>query len=250
MAPYSVMVTGANRGIGLGLVKEFLKNKEIRHVIATARDPDSADKLKEIGDSRLSIVKLEVTCDESIKKAYVEVEKIVGERGLTVLVNNAGALVNYSTFQEPNRADLIKNFNINTASVAVLTQVFLPLLRKAAKHGDSDDFSVNRSAIINISSTLGSITNNNMGSTERGLMAYSVSKSALNSLMKTMAIDLEPEHILVASFCPGWVQTDMGGSDAHFTIDQSVTALLKSFSQLNKNHHGGYFNKELETIPY
>ncbi|KAK5965063.1 hypothetical protein GCK32_005571 [Trichostrongylus colubriformis] len=73
MAPYSVMVTGANRGIGLGLVREFLKNNEIRHVIATARDPDSADDLKEIDDDRLSIVKLEVTCDNSIKRAYAKV---------------------------------------------------------------------------------------------------------------------------------------------------------------------------------
>ncbi|KAK6032768.1 c-factor domain protein [Ostertagia ostertagi] len=83
-----------------------------------------------------------------------------------------------------------------------------------------------------------------------GILAYRISKSALNSLAKTVAIDLEPEHILVASFCPGWVQTDMGGPKAHLTIDQSVTQLLKSFSQLNKNHHGGYFNKELEPIPY
>ncbi|PIO55948.1 hypothetical protein TELCIR_22661, partial [Teladorsagia circumcincta] len=66
------MVTGANRGIGLGLVKEFIKNKEIRHVIATARDPDNASQLKDIGDSRLSIVKLDVTCDDSIQNAYKE----------------------------------------------------------------------------------------------------------------------------------------------------------------------------------
>ncbi|PIO52897.1 hypothetical protein TELCIR_25789, partial [Teladorsagia circumcincta] len=66
------MVTGANRGIGLGLVKEFLKNKEIRHVIATARDPNNAKELKEISDSRLSTIKLDVTCDESIRSAYKE----------------------------------------------------------------------------------------------------------------------------------------------------------------------------------
>ncbi|KAK6043521.1 oxidoreductase, short chain dehydrogenase/reductase family protein [Cooperia oncophora] len=250
MAPHSVMVTGANRGIGYGLVKEFLKNKEIRHVIATARDPENATKLKEINDSRLSIVKLDVTCDDSIKKAYAEVEKIVGEQGLTVLVNNAGVLLKYRTKQEPNRADLIKNFNINTASVAVLTQVFLPLLCKAAKHGTSDELSVDRSAIINISSTLGSIASNTMGSGEKQVLAYNVSKTALNSLMKTMAIDLESDHILIASFCPGWVQTEMGGSDAQITTDQSVADLVKSFSNLNKSHHGGFFNRELEVIPY
>ncbi|KAK6043520.1 hypothetical protein COOONC_18975 [Cooperia oncophora] len=176
-----------------------------------------------------------------LRKAYAEVEKIVGDQGLTVLVNNAGAY-------EPNRADLIKNFNINTASVAVLTQIFLPLLRKAAEHGSSDEFSMNRSAIINISSGLGSIANNTMGSGEKQVLAYSVSKSALNSLMKTMAIDLGARNIYL--FCPGWVQTDMGGPNAHLTIDQSVADLLKSFSKLDKSHHGGYFNKDLEPIPY
>ncbi|KAK6022922.1 c-factor family protein, partial [Ostertagia ostertagi] len=149
---------------------------------------------------------------------YVYVEKIVGNKGLTVLLNNAGAFVKYTTKQEPNRADIIKNFNINAASVAVVTQVFLPLLRKAAEQGASDEFSVDRSAIINISSGLGSIANNTTGSGDMGTLAYRISKSALNSLMKTVAIDLEPEHILVASFCPGWVQTDMGGPKAHLTV--------------------------------
>ncbi|KAK6041717.1 hypothetical protein COOONC_20775 [Cooperia oncophora] len=81
------------------------------------------NELKDIKDDRLHIVKLEVTCDESIKNAYKKVENIVGDKGLTILVNNAGMWVKYFTNQEPNRADLIKNFDVNAASVAVLTQV-------------------------------------------------------------------------------------------------------------------------------
>ncbi|VDO19848.1 unnamed protein product [Heligmosomoides polygyrus] len=72
MAPYSVMVTGANRGIGLGIVKEFLKNTNIRHVIATARDPEHAHELKAIKDDRLHLIKLDVTGDDSIQHAYEE----------------------------------------------------------------------------------------------------------------------------------------------------------------------------------
>ncbi|KJH46857.1 oxidoreductase, short chain dehydrogenase/reductase family protein [Dictyocaulus viviparus] len=238
MAPYSVLVTGANRGIGLGLVKGFLKDKDIQH------------ELNEINDKRLSIIKLDVTDDDSIRDTYAAVQKLLGDRGLTVLINNAGIYVKYSTNQTPNRADIIKNFDTNVAAVAVLTQVFLPLLRKAAAHAPLDEFSIDRAAIINISSAAGSISNNTTGSSTGGMLAYRLSKSALNSLTKTMAIDLESEHILVSSFCPGWVQTDMGGPDAQITIEESVEALVSSFSELEKKHHGGYFRRDLEPIPY
>ncbi|KAL6739287.1 hypothetical protein Aduo_012758 [Ancylostoma duodenale] len=221
MAPYSVLVTGANRGIGLGLVKEFLKNEDIQHVIATARDTNAA-----------------------------KVEKIVGDRGLTILLNNAGIYVKYYTNQEPDRDSIIRNFNTNVAGVAVLTQIFLPLLRKAAAQFSTDEFSTSRAAIVNISSGAGSISDNTTGSGTMGMLAYRISKSALNSLMKTMSIDLEQDHILVAMFCPGWVVTDMGGQNAQITVDQSMKKLVPSIYKLSKEHHGGYFRRDLTPIPF
>ncbi|KAL6741698.1 hypothetical protein Aduo_014927 [Ancylostoma duodenale] len=250
MAPYSVLVTGANRGIGLGLVKEFLKNKDIQHVIATARNPSTARELNAINDDRLTILKLELTCDESIKDLYNQVEKIVGDRGLNILLNNAGILSEYRTNQEPKRKDLTESFNVNVASAAVITQIFLPLLRKAAAQVSGNEFSTSRAAIVNISSELESISDNTWGSAERGLLAYSTSKSALNSLMKTMSIDLEQDHILVVMFCPGWVTKDLGGPDARFTLDQSIEELVPSIYKLSKEHHGGYFNRDLTKIPF
>ncbi|CAJ0598796.1 unnamed protein product [Cylicocyclus nassatus] len=191
MAPYSVLVTGANRGIGLGLVKQFLKNKEVQHVIATSpivispseqqrgfqkRREAFLQELKEISDKRLAVLKLDVTSDESINTLYPQVEKIVGDRGLNVLLNNAGMFVKYSTNQKPDRAALIKNFDTNAASVAVLTQTFLPLLRKAASQTASDEFSIDRAAILNISAGIGSITDNTSGSGHNGMLAYRISK--------------------------------------------------------------------------
>lgn len=73
MSPRSVLVTGGNRGIGIGLVKEFLKDKGIEIIIATARKPDEAKELKAINDKRLHIVALDQDCDKSIKQAYQEV---------------------------------------------------------------------------------------------------------------------------------------------------------------------------------
>ncbi|PIO74432.1 hypothetical protein TELCIR_03564 [Teladorsagia circumcincta] len=174
-------------------------------------------ELKQVHDSRLRLVQLDVTCDESIKKAYVEVEKIVGDRGLTTLLNNAGIWVKYVTKQEPIRADFMVNLDTNAASVAILTQSFLPLMLKSAAQVKGD-FSPDRAAILNISASYGSISKNTTGSGPLKGLAYMTSKSALNSLMKTMSIDLKSDGILVANFCPGWIRTDMGGAKAPLTV--------------------------------
>ncbi|KHJ78952.1 c-factor family protein, partial [Oesophagostomum dentatum] len=207
-------------------------------------------ELNEINDKRLTVLELDVTSDDSINNLYSQVEKIVGDRGLTVLLNNAGIYVKYQTNQKPNRADIIRNFDTNAAGVAVLTQTFLPLLRKAAGQNTSEEFSISRAAIINISSALGSISGNTMGSLETGTFAYRTSKSALNSIMKTMSVDLAPEHILVAMFCPGWVKTDMGGPNAYLQIEESMEQLVPSMYKLTKEHHGGYFNRDLTAIAF
>ena len=73
MAPYSVLVTGANRGIGLALVREFLKDENIQIIIAGARNPEAAEDLKSIKDDRLRIIKLDISSDESIDGAVEEV---------------------------------------------------------------------------------------------------------------------------------------------------------------------------------
>ncbi|WKY08563.1 hypothetical protein Q1695_007801 [Nippostrongylus brasiliensis] len=227
MAPYSILITGANRGIGLALVKEFLKNSGITHLIATARDPSGAKELNDIKDNRLKVLKLDVTNDAEIKTLYNEVSNIVGEKGLTVLVNNAGIVVKYRSNQEPNRADIIRNFDVNAASVAVLTQTFLPLLRKAASQKSTDEYSIDRAAVLSISSAAGSIATNTTGSGPFESLAYRMSKSALNSLMKTMSIDLQSEHILITCFCPGWVQTDLGGQSAPITMYELAKEILR-----------------------
>ncbi|VDM83621.1 unnamed protein product [Strongylus vulgaris] len=81
-------------------------------------------------------------------------------------------------------------------------------------------------------------------------MGYLRFQSALNSLMRTMAADLKSEHILVAMLCPGWVKTDMGGSGATLTVEQSTGALVSSFYKLTKEHHGGFFRRDLTPVPF
>ncbi|KAK6028769.1 hypothetical protein OSTOST_05142 [Ostertagia ostertagi] len=147
----------------------------------------------------------------------------------------------------------MKCINVNVLGTAIVSQTFLPLLRKASSHGTGDHMGIDRAAIVNISSWWASIKGNEDGSGELGSLAYRISKSALNQLGKTMAVDLESDKILVAQFCPGWVQTDMGnmgGKVAAITVEESTSALVKSMSKLTKEHNGGYFDRRLSVIPY
>ncbi|CAD6193383.1 unnamed protein product [Caenorhabditis auriculariae] len=250
MSPYSVLVTGANRGIGLGLVRELLKDSGIGVIVATARDIENAQKLKEVQDPRLHLLQLDVNCDKSIKTFYEKLSGVVGENGLNVLINNAGVLVNYTSEQEPSRKDLLKQIETNTISVVVLTQKLLPLLDRAASQKPPSEFSINRAAVLNISSGLGSIGNNTIGSTEKGFLAYRISKAGLNQFGKTFGIDVKNKGILVSSFCPGWVQTDMGGEQAQLTTEQSAEALVSSFHRLNAEHTGLYFDRNLKPLEF
>ncbi|KAJ1358982.1 hypothetical protein KIN20_017570 [Parelaphostrongylus tenuis] len=166
---------------------------------------------------------------------YKRVEKLVGENGLNVLLNNAAIFPPYFTNGAINRQTLLDTLNVNTVGTAITCQTFLPLLRKASSHGTA------------------SIELNDDGSAVLGFLAYKISKSGMNQLGKTLAIDLAKDKILVAQFCPGWVQTDMGnmgGRIAELTVEESVSALVESMSKLQKEHSGGYFTRHLQVIPY
>ncbi|VDL83393.1 unnamed protein product [Nippostrongylus brasiliensis] len=123
----------------------------------------------------------------------------------------------------------------------------------ASSNTSDDHWGVDRAAIVNISSFWASIRCNEDGSGELGSLAYKISKAALNQLGKTMSIDLEEDKILIAQFCPGWVQTEMGnmgGRTADITVEESASALVKSIANLKKENNGGYYTRYLKPIPY
>ncbi|KAK6044069.1 hypothetical protein COOONC_18426 [Cooperia oncophora] len=180
--PASVFITGANRGIGLGLVREFLKVPAVKHVIAGARNPDNAEELNAITDKRLSIVKIDIDCDQSIKDAYKQVEAVVGESGLNVLLNNAAILPPYFTNGAICRDTLMKCVNTNVLGTAIVSQTFLPLLRKASSHGEGDHWGIDRAAIVNISSFWASIKGNEDGSGELGSLRIQDQQGELFSI--------------------------------------------------------------------
>ncbi|CAI2353194.1 unnamed protein product [Caenorhabditis sp. 36 PRJEB53466] len=252
MSPKSVVVTGSNRGIGFGLIQQFLKDPQVECVIATARDVEKASALKAISDPRLHILQLTLDSDDSIASFAENVSQIVGKNGLTLLVNNAAVMLPYVTKQEPNRQIVNDLFQTNAIGPMILTQRLVPLIvRAAAERRNGDSVSISRGAVINIASEfLGSISQNTTGSGEYKALAYRMTKCAVNQFTKTLAVDLKDDHVLAAGICPGMVQTDMSGGKGQLTIEESASQLVAAFHKLDGSHTGGFFRRDLSAIPF
>uniref|UniRef100_A0A8C7E4H1 C-factor-like n=1 Tax=Naja naja TaxID=35670 RepID=A0A8C7E4H1_NAJNA len=207
---FSVLVTGSNRGIGLGLVKRFLELPcPPKWVFATSRDMEG-EKSKEVRElsckhPNLVVLQLDVTNLKSIQAALKGVEKCVGEGGLTLLINNAGIWV-YSDMETENAKDMMRVYSVNSIGPLQISQAFLPLLKKAARRSPRQGLSSSKAAIINISSNAGSmelVAYWNVGSS----IAYRCSKAALNMLTKCQSLEYAANGIMSISIHPGSVET-------------------------------------------
>ena len=212
----------------------------LQHVIATSRSlgGEKSKELEELAakETRLSVIQLSVDDPATFSTAVSEVDGIVQEHGLNVLVNNAGIYM-VKGLEDVTVDDMTKSFATNTIGPLMLTQSLLPLLKRAASHTSSKPLGWERAAVINMSSVLGSISANDGGS----FYPYRCSKVALNAVTKSLSIDLLKDGIIACSVHPGWVYTDMGGSNAPVTIDESVQGMLKLFAGLNHDSNGGFF---------
>ena len=239
--PYSILITGANRGLGLELVKHFLaSSSRPQHVIATSRSlgGEKSKELEELAakEACLSVIQLSVDNPATFSTAVGVIDGIVQEYGLNVLVNNAG--INLSKgIEDVTVEDMTELFATNTIGPLMLTQSLLPLLKRGAAHMSNKPLGWERGVIINMSSLLGSISANDGG----GLYPYRSSKVALNAVTKSLSVDLLKHGIIACSIQPGWVETDMGGPQALVTVNESVQGMLKLFAGLNQDSNGGFF---------
>ncbi|CAI2349961.1 unnamed protein product [Caenorhabditis sp. 36 PRJEB53466] len=256
MAPKTVFITGANRGIGLGLVRELLKVPGVEILIAGARNLEAAKELQSLAqsDARLHLLTVDVSNDESLAQAVQQVGQLVGDRGLNLLINNAGVLEVYRTTDAPNRAAILRCIDVNAVSSLLASQLFLPLLQKAASSGvgSGDELSASRAAIVNIGSDCSSQTLNVTGFCNETLVAYKMSKVAMLSFARSLVADFKTLNIpvLVTTIHPGWVLTDMGGPNAEITVDTSASQIVQSIGKLSNNHHGGLFDRQLGQMPF
>ncbi|XP_054253145.1 C-factor-like [Indicator indicator] len=253
---HSVLVTGANRGIGLGLVQHFLGMPTPPKVVfAGCREPKGqrAQELQNLASKHpnLVILPLDVSNPASIKAAAATVEKHLGGSGLTLLINNAG-IVRNTELEEGTLENMMQVYTTNTIGPMLMGQAFLPLLKKAAQGSPGSALSCSKEAIINISSTAGSIAYS-LDWDRMQILSYCCSKAALNMLTKCQSLGYQEHSVLCIALHPGWVQTDMGsagGRKPPVTVDTSVRGMLKVISSLSEKDTGTFLDWEGKVVPW
>ncbi|TKB49453.1 SDR family oxidoreductase [Ferrimonas sediminicola] len=225
------LITGANRGIGLEFCRQYLRHGDT--VIACCRHPEQAETLQQLAEqypSQLELVALEL----AEPAQFDSLSAYLGERTLDRLILNAGVYgpkgLAFGEYQ-PEHFELV--MRINVAAPMLLTQALAANLGQGSK-------------LALLSSKMGSITDNGSG----GSYAYRASKSALNAVGKSLAIDLQARGVAVALLHPGWVQTDMGGPNAWITAEVSVRGMRHVIEQLTLVDSGTFYNYDGTELPW
>jgi NAD(P)-dependent dehydrogenase (short-subunit alcohol dehydrogenase family) len=230
-ADRTVLITGANRGIGLELARQY--HEAGWKVIATARDPEAAKDLRAVGDDVL-VPRLDVTSTESVHALAVSLEG----RPIDLLINNAGVGVGLDggpALPSVKLEEFEHVVQVNALGPIRVTQALLPNLR--AGKGKT---------VVSITSVLGSISLNTGG----GFYGYRESKAALDMFMRTLAAELQPEHFICVPIHPGWVKTEMGGPDAQLTTEESVTGIRKVLDKLTPADSGKFWSYDGSNLPW
>lgn len=218
-----VIVTGASRGIGLELVRQYLSRGD--RVTAAARDA-SAASLAELAKShadRLTVRALDVKTQSSID-AFASA---LGDASVDILVNNAAIAGHRGALESFAMDEALEVFATNAIGPVLLTRA----LRKNLRRGTDP-------RVAHITSGMGSISENTSG----GWYAYRMSKAALNMASKNLALEFEHEGILSAVINPGWVKTDMGGQGAPTDVRDSAAGIIRVIDGLTAPRSGAFLD--------
>ncbi|XP_029140279.1 uncharacterized protein LOC107288908 [Protobothrops mucrosquamatus] len=250
---FSVLVTGSDRGIGLSLVKRFLDLPcPPKWVFATTLDLEGEDnkELKELACQcqNLVVLQLDVTKLESIQAVVKEMQKCVGESGLTLLINNAGLKVGNNLDRE-NAKDMMRVYSVNTIGPLQMSQACLPLLKLAVRRSPCQGLSSSKAAIINISSVLGSLELMKRWDTVQKV-AYRCSKTALNMLTKCQSLDYAAHGILCVALHPGRVKTDLSLQQGDISVEESTQGIITVLSLLSEEDNGTFLDWLGRPIPW
>jgi NAD(P)-dependent dehydrogenase (short-subunit alcohol dehydrogenase family) len=230
------VVTGANRGLGLGVAEELASQGHL--VVMTGRDAGAvkseADKLYEKG---LDVVshQLNVKDDVSINRLARYLHDEIG--GVDVLVNNAGVLLDgggigtKASVLTPEYDKIRETMEVNVYGALKVANSIIPMMKDRGG-----------GRIVNVSSGLGRLSD-----MAGGYPGYRISKAAINAVTRMLSAELDGSGILVNSASPGWVRTDMGGPNATRSIEEGIDTIVWLANLPGDGPSGGFFHDRNQT---
>lgn len=233
--PKHIVVTGANRGLGLEFVRQFAARGD--QVVATARDPEAASELQELAAASGGAVRV-AACDV-LDGATVDAlaSTLSTWPHVDVLVNNAGDFgAATSTLADVDFAELERTFSINVTGQLRVTRALWPLL--TATHG---------ARIAYVTSLMGSIADSS-----GGRHSYRISKAGLNMAVRCLGFECDAvgRDLVAFTMHPGWVRTRMGGAAAPLSVEESVAAMVATIGSRTAEHNGLFFDRDGGPLPW
>lgn len=232
----TVLITGAGRGLGLGLAQTYLEDGW--DVIALVRQ--ASPELIRLAGANLDIRECRLTDDGELAAATDHFR----DGAIDVLINNAGRMAKATSqaggdsvqgFGLFQRSLWHEVFDINLFTPMRLAELLIEPLQRAE-----------RGRIVTLSSMLGSMARNDSG----GLYAYRASKAAVNAITKSMSIDLAERGVIAVAMHPGWVRTDMGGAKAPLDIGTAVRGMKRVIDGLGLADSGRFLSWDGSELPW
>jgi len=225
----TVLITGANRGLGLQFAKQYADDGWRVH--AACRNPDAAEALNAAASDRLTMHRLDV-CDGDQVAALAAA---LADQPIDVLLNNAGVIGDRGAFGATDYTVWEATLRTNTLAPMRVAEAF-------ADHVAASG----RKQMVFVSSRLGSIGDNDEG----GSYVYRSSKAALNAVIKSLSNDLAGRGVTAVAFHPGWVSTDMGGASAPIGPAESVGGMRRVIERLTPADNGRFLDYDGSEIPW
>jgi len=232
MADPTILITGANRGIGLELSRQFAEDGW--QVLACCRNPADAGQLQALSERGLAI---EVhALDVTDYQQMAALSDQLANRPIDILLSNAGIYGSKGVgFGGVDAQEWRQVLEVNTIAPLMLVQAFVGQVAASQQK-----------LVAVISSKVGSIADNSSG----GSYVYRSSKTAVNQVVKSLSIDLSDRGISVISLHPGWVQTEMGGPNAEISTEQSVAGLKSILQTAGPAQSGQFIEFDGNSIPW
>ncbi len=218
----NIVVTGANRGIGLELCRQL--QSQGHYVIAVCRS--SSSELNGLGAEVIDSI------DVAQASSLQVLSNKLGGRSIDVLINNAGVL-SRNALGDIDYQTVMQQYQVNAVGPLMVTEALLPNLSNGAK-------------VAIITSRMGSVSDNDSG----GHYGYRMSKAAVNMAGASLAVDLKPKGIAVALLHPGYVKTDMTSHQGFVDTKHSATGLLARIEELSLDNTGSFWHADGQQLPW